>query len=428
MAPRRIAIGTTTITLVIIIVIIVGAMGFFSLASQPSTSKPSNSSSNSSVITPTNNTASTICIVPVEGAGVFLHIVSDSTQQPVPGIAVQVIPTATSCFGVSRPGPADYTTNTTGWISIDVNNLQANYYFLVSLENGGRSYNFSLPQGPLDTTNATLSLPSGNLSITLCYTMATANPCRPYTESTTTNTTTYTSVLTSTVTASATSTVTSTYVSQSDLQLQVRLNATTLRAGGAITAEITVFNPVDENDSIVPAYQADSTIQVWNGYNGLFCGSSPVWSLAGYALFEGHYTTANLSSAGTPLTLYPPLIIECPAWTNPSRVVFLPDSSSAVAYFPQGNQTTIQANTPVVMRQAAVNAATNTCIYQSGYYNCGGSTSLFGYWTQSLLPLLNPENATISSQYFHYFSPGRYTLVVEDMWGQASYSYFEVAS
>jgi hypothetical protein len=71
--------------------------------------------------------------------------------------------------------------------------MQANYYFDVSVGDAGRSYNFSLPQGPLDTTNASLSLPSGNLSITLCYTMATANPCRPYTGSTTDTTTGITS-------------------------------------------------------------------------------------------------------------------------------------------------------------------------------------------------------------------------------------------
>jgi hypothetical protein len=130
------------------------------------------------------NTISTICTVAVEGAGTYLHVVSDSTQRPLPGIPVHVLPTANSCFGASRPGPATYTTNATGWVSIG--GMQANYYFDVSLADAGSIYNFSLPQGPLDSTNATLSLPSGNLSVSLCYTMASTNPCKPYAESATT--------------------------------------------------------------------------------------------------------------------------------------------------------------------------------------------------------------------------------------------------
>jgi hypothetical protein len=133
---------------------------------------------------PQSHTTSTVCVVPVEGTGTYLHIVSDSTQQPLPGITVNVLPTANSCFGFSIPGPAAYITNATGWVSLE--GMPANYYFQTSLTYAGRSYNFSLPQGPLDTTNATLSLPSGNLIISLCYSLTTVNACRPYTETTTT--------------------------------------------------------------------------------------------------------------------------------------------------------------------------------------------------------------------------------------------------
>lgn len=122
---------------------------------------------------------STICIVPVEGAGAYLQVLSDSTQQPLSNVSVSVLPTASSCFGYPPlPGPASYTSNSTGWVSIY--GLQANYYFETSLTYAGRSYNFTLPQGPMETTYATLSLPSGNLSITVCNPSFQAPNCTPY--------------------------------------------------------------------------------------------------------------------------------------------------------------------------------------------------------------------------------------------------------
>ena len=179
MTPQRGAIGTAVVALGVTAIVIVAVAGVLVITSQ---------SGASSTGTSTSRTFSTTCEVPVEGAGVFLHIVSDSTQQPLPEISVHAVPTASSCFGASGPGPSIYITNATGWVSMNVSSLQANYYFNTSLAYEGRNYNFILPQGPLDTTNATLHLPSGNLSISLCYTMATSNPCRLYNASSTTNT------------------------------------------------------------------------------------------------------------------------------------------------------------------------------------------------------------------------------------------------
>src|SRR5208283_4380026 len=109
------------------------------------------------------------------------------------------------------------------------------------------------------------------------------------------------------------------------LQLQVRLNATTIRSGHAVSAQITIVNPLNQNVSVVPDYQADGSILSWNNYD-FMCGglaaSNPTWSLAGYALFKGHYTSANLSATGAPLSLDPPLVIECISEPVPSSVVF----------------------------------------------------------------------------------------------------------
>jgi hypothetical protein len=210
------------------------------------------------------------------------------------------------------------------------------------------------------------------------------------------------------------------------LELRVNLNATMIKSGDAITATISLFNPLGVNVSVSPDYQSSSAIFSWNAHDFL-CGglaaSNPTWSLAGYALFQGHYTAANLSSAGSPLDLDPPLMILCHGEANPGTVTFLPDSSTAVGYFPP--QPNIIGIPPVAKQEAVMNATTETYVYKSGYYG-GGPDSLFGYWAGPPGGVFGGQNATISSPYFHYFPPGAYTLVVEDMWGQVSYSYFQV--
>lgn len=213
------------------------------------------------------------------------------------------------------------------------------------------------------------------------------------------------------------------------LELRVSANATAIKSGDAIAATISIFNPSRVNVSVSPDYQSSSPIFSWNGHDFL-CGglaaANPTWSLAGYALFRGHYTEANISSAGPPLDLYPPLAMSCIGMANPSTVTFLPNSSTAVAYFPShqnGN-----SYPPVVERQVVMNASTETYVYKSGSY-AGGPDGLFGYWAGPPGGIFGGgQNATISSPYFHYFPPGDYTLVVEDMWGQVSYSYFQVTS
>ena len=245
-------------------------------------------------------------------------------------------------------------------------------------------------------------------------------------KTTTTSTVVETRISNTTITSTTTSIVTSTYVSPQALQLHVILNATTVRSGGAIRANIRVFNPLDVNVSITPNYQHDSqgnsSILFWNGREFL-CGGSPVsnptLSLAGYALFQGRYTSANLS-AGIPLQLSPPLDFSCAASPYPSQIVILPRSTSIVAYFSQSGQR-------VVSLQATMNAATNVCAQSPGDgYGCEGSTSLFGYWSQPAQPFEGGQDAPITSPYFHYFAPGVYTLVVEGMWGEVSYSYIQV--
>lgn len=247
---------------------------------------------------------------------------------------------------------------------------------------------------------------------------------------TTTETTTTTSTTTATATSTTTSTVTSTYDPFVAPQLQVQLNRTTMRPGGAVIVTISLTNVLPYNLSFAPNYSSNPKISYWDQYD-FICGpgGSPIWNLAGYAVFQGHYSSSNISSVGRPLNLVPPLLIGCPAWANPDKVVFLPNSSRVVAYYPPGNVTAPTNEPPESEGVAAMNASTVTCMKTpAGDISCG-TTSLFGYWSGGGVSLISQfQDANATSKYFNYFPVGQYTLVAEDIWGTTTFSYFQVAS
>jgi len=221
-------------------------------------------------------------------------------------------------------------------------------------------------------------------------------------------------------TSTTTSTVTSMYNPFLSPELQVELNGTTIRQGGALTAVITIFNPLPENLSVAPDYSSNSTIAHWNEYD-FWCDGSAMWSLAGYALFQGHYSSENISSAGNPLELAPQVALPCALEPNPVLIVLLPESSSAEAYY------SMQGSSPAPAT-LTVSAGTGFCVSTQYSGECSAGDGLFGYWNTTGIGALTIQNASTSSEYFHYFSPGQYTLVTEDVWGQTTYAYFQVVA
>ncbi|MGD0638240.1 MAG: hypothetical protein ABSA72_09410 [Nitrososphaerales archaeon] len=241
------------------------------------------------------------------------------------------------------------------------------------------------------------------------------------------NTTTLTETTTSTVTSTRVSTVTSTYQPFVAPLLQVELNATKVGYHGGLSATITLTNLLPYNMSFVPNLPANSSIAKWNGYDYL-CGNSGGSDLVGFAVMKGHYTSANLSSAA-PLTMEPPVNIECPASVNPDKIVFLPDSSRYAIYYPPGNSTSPSGINETLI--ASSHPSTGDCVLlPAGYISCDNG-SLFGYWTwngSSGPPYFNSQDANTTSKFFNYFPPGEYTLVVQDLWGATLFSYFQVAA
>jgi hypothetical protein len=176
MASTQRAIGMTTIALVVAAVVIIAAVGAFVISGQlnakaTNTSHPTSSSTTSTV---SNNNTFSSCGVNFMSSGGYLHLVADSTEQPLSGITVEVSPIANSTCYV-HGAPTAYITNASGWVSTGA--LPGGAYFEVSLQYAGRGYSFSIPQVSLDVTTVTLGLPSGSLDATECYMAATPPSC-----------------------------------------------------------------------------------------------------------------------------------------------------------------------------------------------------------------------------------------------------------
>lgn len=202
--------------------------------------------------------------------------------------------------------------------------------------------------------------------------------------------------------------------------LEVTLNATTIKSGSAIAATLSLTNVLPYNVTFSPSLTFGSSINGWDARDYLCSGGGEVeYSTFGYAVFGGHEIAGNISSA-TQLQLAAPIAIGCAAYTNTKTVTFLPNSSEMVG------SPTIAGTVFNVTISARVNATTNVCVNSSTSLDCN-SDSLFGYWTGSPSPpYRNTNDANTSSPYFSYFTPGDYTLVVEDMWGMTAFSYFQV--
>jgi hypothetical protein len=199
----------------------------------------------------------------------------------------------------------------------------------------------------------------------------------------------------------------------SGVQIQVALNTTTVPLNGAVLAQISLHNTLDQNLSLSVESSSDQTFGNWTEYDSICGDVGQFGTLFGYALFSGHYDAENFSLAPAPLQLAPELPLSCVGGGGEyGSVVFLPDSSTGV----------INGGEP---HQIAENATTAYCVnYPNGSTGCGPGGGLIGYWDTSTLI----ANGTLSSPNFVRLRPGQYTLVVMDAWGGAAFAGFEVTS
>jgi len=233
--------------------------------------------------------------------------------------------------------------------------------------------------------------------------------------STSTGTSTYHGNSESTSNSTAISAQQSTYDSAitSGVQIQVALNTTMVPMNGAVLAQISLHNTLDQNLSLSVESSSDQAFGNWSQYDSICGDTGQFGTLFGYALFSGHYVAQNFSLAPAPLQLAPQLPLPCVGGGGEyGTVVFLPNSSIGV----------INGGMP---HQVAENATTGYCVnYPNGSTGCGGGGGIIGYWDTSALI----GDGTLTSPDFVRLPPGQYTLVVMDAWGGAAFAEFEVTS
>jgi hypothetical protein len=233
------------------------------------------------------------------------------------------------------------------------------------------------------------------------------------------------------------------------LQLRIEMNGTTVRSGSSLEAHVELFNTLSQNLSLAVDRSTGPNFTEWNQADFL-CGSDALFGQAGFALFEGDYTSSNISLAGSPLLLTPPLAFFCP---NPNGAPFVmsdnfgPESDSALVTFNSSFVSRLgQPPASTLLTRMMLNVTTEfghsspqvdtgtetvgnvTTTYTTTELDtgCCFGAALNGYWTV-------PSNGSASlevlnSSYFHAFPAGRYTIVAEDLWNQAVYAHFQVVS
>jgi hypothetical protein len=170
---------------------------------------------------------------------------------------------------------------------------------------------------------------------------------------------------------------TSDYNSSLGLRLTLNIGRSTLPQDEGVSMSISLDNTLNTQNNVTRGKPISLNL-----------GPCPVLPL-GVGIFQGNYDIGNVSQ-GEPLGLVSPGSYSCPATGVAVRYSFAPLSDKAT---PVGQQTTEEV---------------------------ASSIEYWGYWTGQP-PFYPPTNAAFQS-----FSPGIYTMVGEDDWGQVTVLHFRV--
>lgn len=186
-------------------------------------------------------------------------------------------------------------------------------------------------------------------------------------------------------------------VSAQGLQLEVTLNSSSIRRLGTIGAQIDLLTASDNVTLPVPGFSEQEPVEVWNGYDYV-CGENPSNSVLAFAVFPGDFSSANISSAGQPLSVGAPFFPPCPNG----------------GLYPPGHSITF----PSKGVNARLNVTNGYCAPSPGLQNgdCGVFRGLDGYYNRT------------AGYGFVNFPPGEYTIAATDLWNQYVYATFIVQS
>jgi hypothetical protein len=188
------------------------------------------------------------------------------------------------------------------------------------------------------------------------------------------------------------------------LELNLSLNSTvidTSSSSHAISVIISVYNTLPHVNNLSASHE-------WPIEN-LSAGSCNYELPLGIAVFNGYYTTANISSqSASSLFLFPAL--PCPFEPSPASYAFQPNSYYAtIVGKPMVTSTSPYTNTTTT-RETLVQQLMSDNIPLSGY--CCTQIPMNGGFTSGSVP----------------FAAGNYTLVAGDEWGQIVLLHFVVAN
>jgi hypothetical protein len=226
--------------------------------------------------------------------------------------------------------------------------------------------------------------------------------------------------------------VTSTTTVNSSLGLRLDLNLSS-QSPGSITVAIDLFNAVDHlnnltADNLWPSGAGNLYLWVQGG-----CGP-PTDLPFGYAIFQGNLSKNDIATS-VPLTLEAqPGGLFCPYEAPTPFFAFYPLSDVATTY-QWGNIPSLAGNYNVTTSTTCTQAHGSDC-----WWNGLGTWS--GYWTGSTQQAGADEvfGGTCSSGQtssslstdcpltFNQFSPGVYTVVAADEWGQVTVLHFVASS
>ena len=155
-----------TIAMVALVVIVVLAIGVVSLTSQPGAGTSSSSSTTSSSSSASSSSTFVSCTITGQPGGIYLRVLSDSTDEPVLGAHVTATNTPFDCDGqpATSSGSVSFVTNDTEWYALPSEN---NYEYTFAVSTSGHAHTFDARLGPVSMTCATIMLPSGVTNVTV---------------------------------------------------------------------------------------------------------------------------------------------------------------------------------------------------------------------------------------------------------------------
>jgi hypothetical protein len=180
------------------------------------------------------------------------------------------------------------------------------------------------------------------------------------------------------------------------MELMLSINSSDIMQGGSIVVNISLINTL-HTINLVSAEHYWSIGGVWLGA----CNNMDF--PMGIAIFNGYYTSANISDAGNPLTIFRPSI--CPMF-----IIYI----RAYQFYPYGSAASVKGPSLI-----------NGTYYANSYMISRGLT-ISGYYAQQQEPANGSNMVNGFQVIFNQFSPGTYTVVGADEWGGLVILHFHV--